>query len=133
MKYIKVFRNNIVVDIYLNDKIDDIVEKYGYRHSLNKISDDDKHIVIDNYNKKKFSCICYMSSKDNPILMGSNLKDDDFVYEFFINDSISFDHVLSYLKSESRDLLNWETNHYLNIRDPFLSKIRSCKIERIIF
>jgi len=133
MKYIKVFRNNIVVDIYLNDKIDDIVEKYGYRHSLNKISDDDKHLVIDNYNKKKFSCICYMSSKDNPILMGSNLKDDDFVYEFFINDSISFDHVLSYLKSESRDLLNWETNHYLNIRDPFLSKIRSCKIERIIF
>ena len=133
MKYIKVFRNNIVVDIYLNDKIDDIVEKYGYRHSLNKISDDDKHIVIDNYNKKKFSCICYMSSKDNPILMGSNLKDDDFVYEFFINDSISFDHVLSYLKSESRDLLNWETNHYLNIRDPFLSKIRNCKIERIIF
>ncbi len=133
MKYIKVFRNNIVVDTYLNDKIDDILEKYGYRYSLNKISDDDKHLVIDNYNKKKFSCICYMSSKDNPILMGSNLKDDDFVYEFFINDSISFDHVLSYLKSESRDLLNWETNHYLNIRDPFLSKIRSCKIERIIF
>ena len=58
MKYIKVFRNNIVVDTYLNDKIDDILEKYGYRYSLNKISDDDKHLVIDNYNKKKFSCIC---------------------------------------------------------------------------